>query len=164
MQTNTLLNANRSLFMPDRIATRDHNVEVLHDLGFSKVGNTTVFKSSDYFILSPAVAENTAGGYWFDIREANLKRITSTALLFVRIVPDFFIVEKMSDIQELISPEIMDNRPNSGNVWSIHMEIDLISKKAYVFNVRNPSNKILVSIISKDSIKNSFQSVVSSNI
>jgi hypothetical protein len=50
--------------MGDKIATRDHNLDVLHELGFKQVRNTTVFHKGDDYILSPAVAEGTNGKYW----------------------------------------------------------------------------------------------------
>ena len=76
-----------------RINTRYHNLEVLQDLGYRKVRNTTIFKSENEFILSPAVAESTNGKYWFDVREVNLNQISSNSLVLIRIVPDLFIFE-----------------------------------------------------------------------
>lgn len=103
------------------INTRDHNTEVLHSLGFSQVRNTTVFQKAEKFILSPAVAESTNGKYWFDVREVNLNRINKNSLLLVRIVPDLFVLENLGSLSVLFSSKVMDNRPNSGNVWGIHI-------------------------------------------
>jgi hypothetical protein len=69
--------------MPNRVNTRDHNLEIIQSFGYRRVSNTTVFKNGSDFILSPAVAESTNGKYWFDVREVNLNRINSNSLLLV---------------------------------------------------------------------------------
>lgn len=103
--------------MSNKINTRDHNFEILESLGYRKVSNTTVFKNGSDFTLSPAVAESANGKYWFDVREVNLCRINTSSLILVRIVPDLFILETIKSISSLLSKQVMDNRPKSGNVW-----------------------------------------------
>lgn len=142
--------------MNERTHTRDHNIEVLHGLGFRKVGNTTVFKKGNDFILSPAVSESMNGTYWFDVREANLKRINEDSLLLVRIVPDLFILEELKSMPTLFTKQVMDNRPNSGNVWGIHIDIKKSSNKAFLFNVKNPMNKIATNLLIKEELIERF--------
>tara|TARA_R110001583_G_scaffold141920_1_gene294203 strand:+ start:64 stop:507 length:444 start_codon:yes stop_codon:yes gene_type:complete len=146
--------------MNERVITRNHNVEILSNLGFHKIGNTSVFQRENNFILSPAVAENTNGKYWFDLRESNLNRINDNAVLLVRIVPDLFILKKLSEIKELLSTKVMDNRPNSGNVWGIYIDIERSMKKAALFNGKNLEYKVPVNLLKKDSIENEYQSIV----
>ncbi len=133
----------------NRTHTRDHNLEVLHGLGYRKVGNTTIFKSGNDFILSPAVAENTNGKYWFDIREINLNHINSNSLLLVRIVPDLFILETINSISPLLSQQVMDNRPNSGDVWGIHIDLKKSLNSALLYNKKNPDNKISTKLLKR---------------
>jgi len=144
--------------MNDKISTRDHNVDVLSALGFDRVQNTTIFKKGDQFILSPAVSESTNGTYWFDVREVNLNRISNDSLLLVRIVPNLFIIENLKKIPSLFSKQIMDNRPNSGNVWGIHIKINKISKNAFLFNVKKSNNKILTRLLNREEIIDYFKS------
>jgi hypothetical protein len=138
--------------MNDKIKTRDHNIDVLYELGFEKISNTTVFKKGSAYILSPAVAENSVGGYWFDIRQVNLERINNndSPILFVRIVPNLFIVEFLSDLSSLLSERLMDNRPHSGNVWGIGLEIIKNSNKAFLFNKQGSSDKFLTKLLNKE--------------
>ena len=145
--------------MSDKIRTRDHNLDVLRNLGYRKVSNTTVFKNGDNFILSPAVAESTNGKYWFDIREVNINRINSKSILLVRVVPDLFILETLKNISPLLSKQVMDNRPNSGNVWGIHIDIKKSTNSAFLYNIKNPYNKIATKLINKSEINDAFKAV-----
>ena len=138
--------------MSDKIKTRDHNLEILQGLGYHKVKNTTVFESGNYFILSPAVAESANGKYWFDVREVNLNHINSNSLLLVRIVPDLFILETVKSISSLLSKQVMDNRPKSGNVWGIHIDLKKSSNSALLYNIKSPGNKISTMLLKKTEI------------
>jgi len=148
--------------MSDKINTREHNIEVLQSLGYRKVSNTTVFKNGSDFTLSPAVAENTNGKYWFDVREVNLNRINSSSLLLVRIVPDLFILETIKSISSLLSKQVMDNRPNSGNVWSIHMDLNASSNNVFLYNIKSPNNKLTTKLFKKSEIKEAFSALKNS--
>lgn len=145
--------------MSNKVNTRDHNVEVVQSFGYRKVRNTTVFKNGNDFILSPAVAENSNGKFWFDVREVNLNRINSNSLLLVRIVPDLFILEALQTVSPLLSKQVMDNRPNSGNVWGIHIDIRKSTNKVFLFNIKNPSNKIATKLLKKTEINDAFDTI-----
>ena len=138
--------------MSPKINTREHNLKLLQNLGFHKVKNTTIFKSGNDFILSPAVAESTNGKYWFDIREVNLSQVNSKSLLLVRIVPNLFILETIKSISSLLSKQVMDNRPNSGNVWGIHIDLDKSSNSALLYNIKNKDHKISTRLLKKTSL------------
>lgn len=146
--------------MSDKINTRDHNIEILNGLGFHKVRNTTVFQNGDKFILSPAVSESENGKYWFDIREVNLNRINESSLLLVRIVPDLFILEPLQALSSLFSKQIMDNRPHSGNVWGIHINMNKVSSSAFLFNIKNPDNKIATKLLKKEEVSDGLRAVI----
>ena len=145
--------------MCNRVNTRDHNLEVIQSLGYRKISNTTIFKNRTDFILSPAVAESSNGKFWFDVREVNLNRINSNALLLVRIVPDLFIIEKLETISPLLTKQVMDNRPNSGNVWGIHIDIKKSTNSAFLFNIKNPSTKIATRLLKKTEIYHAFDTI-----
>jgi hypothetical protein len=144
--------------MNNRINTRNHNIEILKSLGYRRESNTTVFKNGSDFILSPAVAEGTNGRYWFDIREVNLKRINENTLLLVRIVPDLFILKTMKSIEPLLSDKLMGNRPNSGNVWSIHINL----KKSFIYNIKNKKDEMVVELFKKSEKIKSFNALKNS--
>lgn len=148
--------------MDKRMETRDHNIGILRELGFERVGRSTIFFDGKVRILSPAVSRNTSGTYWFDIRKVNLDRLDiSKLILVVRIVPDRFIVENIMNIYKLFSVNLMDNRPNSGNVWGLY--IDMGSVDANLFNIKAPHDKINVALYDvysvKDVIKNKLPDI-----
>ena len=150
--------------MSDKINTRDHNIEVLHDLGFQKERNTTVFKNGNKYILSPAVSEGSNGRYWFDVREINLNRINNDSLLLVRIVPDLFIIEHLKELSSLFTEQVMDNRPHSGNIWGIHIKLDNLSHKALLFNIKNPNKKILTKLLNKEELIDAYKEISTKRI
>ncbi len=137
--------------------TSNHNVQVLTELGFQRDGTSSVFINGQERILSPGVAQGKNGRYWFDIREANMMRLNrSTLILVVRIVPNHFIVEPFPQLHDLLTTDVMDNRPNSGNVWGIY--IDLGTTDAQIYNIKAPQRKLSVRLYDLDSIKTTIQS------
>jgi len=148
--------------MNDKVQTSSHNINVLYELGFQKFKNTTLFQKGIECILSPSVSKNSVGGYWFDIRQVNLERVNNEAMLLVRIVPDLFIIEFLKDLSSLISEKLMDNRPHSGNVWGIGLEINTTSKKVLIFNKKNPSNKFLTKLLNKEQVIEHYKKLASS--
>ncbi len=140
-----------------RTQTSNHNVQVLAELGFQRDGTSSVFMNRQERILSPGVAQGKNGRYWFDIREANMMRLNrSTLILVVRIVPNHFIVEPFPQLHELLTSDVMDNRPNSGNVWGIY--IDLGTTDAQIYNIKAPQRKLSVRLYDLDSVKTAIQS------
>ena len=91
----------------DHRNTTNYKKELLVDSGCKQFKNTTLFKKNAVFILSPAVAENTQGRYWFDIREAILSYVNvsdkaDSTIIFIRIVPDRFIVLGLSELRTIM--------------------------------------------------------------
>jgi len=138
--------------MNDRISTSQHNIKILTEHGYNQVRNTTIFCRGNEYILSPSVAENKVGRYWFDVREVNLNQLNGDAFLLVRIVPDLFILEKLTILAPLFSKELMDNRPHSGNVWGIHIELNKQKQNAKLNNIRKKDFKIETILLSKENV------------
>lgn len=132
--------------------TRYHNLSVLTEQGFKKYSNTTVFQREAISIISPSVAENIAGGYWFDLRKVNLDRLSSKAFLLVRIVPNLFVFCPLYAISDLLKGELMDNRPHSGDVWGIGMKLNFQANKVKLFNRKDSRRFVQLDLSNSESI------------
>jgi hypothetical protein len=67
-----------------RNASRSCNENVLFDVGFSRVGNSSLYrKGTQAYILSPGISKGKHEKYWFDIREANLQKIGESPNVWV---------------------------------------------------------------------------------
>ena len=96
--------------------TRFHNIDLIKkDFDYQQVGNSTLFVKNNQYLLSPSVSAGEAGSYWIDIRQTNLDQVPNRAKcdFLIRIVPDLFCLCKLSAISKLLSPVLMENRPNS---------------------------------------------------
>lgn len=145
--------------MVDNSNTRDHNLKLLRELGFKKFLNTTVFHKGELSLISPAVAENQSGGYWFDLRKVNLDRLSSRSYLLVRIVPDLFVLEPFNKVANLVAPALMDNRPHSGDVWGIGVEFRTSEMVAHLFNKSASQTKIKSKLLSLEEAKAALNSL-----
>jgi hypothetical protein len=83
--------------------------------------------------------------------------VNKDSLLLVRIVPDLFILEDLKSISSLLSEQVMDNRPNSGNVWGIHIELRKYSCEAFLFNIKNLNNKFATKLLNKIELLENFK-------
>lgn len=140
--------------------TRFHNIDLIKkDLGYQQVGNSTLFVKNGNFMLSPSVSAGEAGSYWIDIRQANLDQIPDRAKcdLLIRIVPDMFCLCKLSAINNLLSPALMDNRPHSGVVWGIKLEIKKFKKTVEIRSNRDMMISVSVQMLDKEEAIRSFQ-------
>jgi hypothetical protein len=109
-----------------------------------------MFSDGKSSILSPGVSENN-GKYWFDVRQVNLNRLDVSTLVFViRIVPDKFVVEKFINLDNLFTERVMDNRPNSGNVWGIYVDIGSI--RTVLYNIKASDRKNPVYLFELDTV------------
>lgn len=109
-----------------RSNTRVHNLDFIKEkLGYRQYRNTTIFRKDGNYMISPAVARGQKFDYWFDIRNTNLEKIPDhfDCILLIRIVPDMFCCCRLNEISELLSPNLMENRKNSGDVWGIKFYI-----------------------------------------
>ena len=126
--------------------TRYHNIEVLRSLDYAQERNTQVFSNGDHYILSPTVGEKAN---WFDIRVVNINRMNETFLLLVRIVPDKFILVHSKYISPLLTENLKDNRPHTGNVWGI--KIDYSNRSPFsevsLYNTKNSQHKLPVKLL-----------------
>ncbi|PHZ58249.1 hypothetical protein CRG86_008845 [Photobacterium leiognathi] len=133
-------------------STRHHNIQVLTNNGFKQFSNTTVFFKEAISIISPSVAQNRTGGYWFDLRKVNLDRLSTNAYLLVRVVPDQFILIGLSDIENLITEAFMDNRPHSGDVWGIKMDFNKDNSNVQLYSNKDSSSRVYSNILNVDSV------------
>ena len=140
-------------------STRHHNIQVLTNNGFKQLSNTTVFFKEAKSIISPSVAQNSTGGYWFDLRRVNIYRLSTDAHLLVRVVPDQFILISLSDIESLITEELMDNRPHSGDVWGIKMDFDKSNSKVQLYSNKDSSSRIYSNVLTVDSVTKALLSL-----
>jgi hypothetical protein len=139
--------------------TRDHNINILLEHGFKKFSNTTVFHKGSLSIISPAVAENSAGTYWFDLRKVNLKRLSSNSYILIRIVPNLFVLQSLEYINSLLTPALMDNRPNSGDVWGIKMGLNKNNMTAALYNLKASNQKISVKLLSIEKVGEELKNI-----
>ena len=140
--------------------TRFYNIDLIkRDLGYLQVGNSTLFVKTGKCMLSPSVSAGEAGSYWIDIRQANLEQIPDRAKcdLLIRIVPDMFCLCKLSAINKLLSPALMDNRPHSGLVWGIKLEIKKFKKTVEIRSNRDMMICVSVPLLDKEELIRSFQ-------
>jgi len=139
--------------------TRDHNIHILLEHGFKKFSNTTVFHKGKLSLISPAVAENSTGTYWFDLRKVNLERLSSESYLLVRIVPNLFVFQPIESIHSLLSRDLMDNRPHSGDVWGIKMELNTKAMTAKLYNLKASSQKVSVELLTTDKLSEGLRTL-----
>ena len=133
-------------------STRHHNIQVLTNNGFKQFSNTTVFFKEAISIISPSVAQNSTGGYWFDLRKVNLDRLSINAYLLVRVVPDKFILIALSDIKSLVTETLMDNRLHSGDVWGVKMDFDNNNSKVQLYSNKDSSLRVYSNVLTVDSV------------
>ncbi|SMM99782.1 hypothetical protein SPONL_883 [uncultured Candidatus Thioglobus sp.] len=53
----------------------------------------------------------------------------------------------------------MDNRPNSGNVWSIYIVLKKISNSALLYNIKNKNNEIPTKLLKKTEINKAVSKI-----
>jgi hypothetical protein len=145
--------------VPQWVGSRDNTPSPGQFRFQAESGHAIKTPSAELGCRKVAVAESSNGKYWFDVREVNLNRINSKSLLLVRIVPDLFILETLQTVSPLLSKQVMDNRPHSGNVWGIHIDIKKSTNSAFLFNIKNPSNKIATKLLKKTEINHAFDSI-----
>lgn len=140
-------------------STRHHNIQVLTNNGFRQFSNTTVFFKEAISVISPSVAQNSTGGYWFDLRKVNLDRLSTNAYLLVRVVPDQFILITLSDIKNLITEELMDNRPHSGDVWGVKMDFNNSNCKVQLYSNKDLTSRVYCNVLTVDSVTEALRSL-----
>lgn len=145
-----------------RINTRYHNIELIKvNLGYKQIGSSTLFEKNGFYLLSPSVSAGEAGSYWIDIRHANLEQIPNREEcdLLIRIVPDMFCYCKLSKINHLLSPHLMENRPHSGNVWGIKLDIKKFRKTVEIRSNRDMNISVIFPLLNKVEILNMMSKI-----
>ncbi|MFA0436907.1 hypothetical protein [Vibrio breoganii] len=140
-------------------STRHHNIQVLTNNGFRQFSNTTVFFKEAICVISPSVAQNSTGGYWFDLRKVNLDRLSTNAYLLVRVVPDQFILIALSDIKSLIAEELMDNRTHSGDVWGVKMDFNNSNCNVQLYSNKDSTSRVYCNALTVDSVTKALRSL-----
>lgn len=110
-----------------RNASRSCNEDVLLDIGFCRMGNSSLYRNgTQAYMLSPGISQGKHEKYWFDIREANLQKIgnSSKAWVLLRIVPSWFALFPLDDIRKYMNKKTEDIRSNSGLVYGFYCELD----------------------------------------
>lgn len=143
----------------DHRNTTNYKKELLVDSGCKQFKNTTLFKKNAAFILSPAVAENTQGRYWFDIREAilsyiNVSEKSDLTIVFIRIIPDRFIVLKLPELQTIMATHSKVEKTGS-KVWSFEIK----NKFSVIANKRSPTELLTVKAINESEANDFLQSI-----
>lgn len=149
----------RQVGSPVGTKTRYHNINLItQDLGYQQIGNSTVFQKNEQFIISPAVSEGANGQYWIDIRRINLNKVVFHKCDFlIRIVPDLFCCCPLNSINPLIDEDLMDNRPNSGEVWGMKLDIKFKEKKVIVRSNRDQDINIELRLLEVTDVVDYFQ-------
>jgi hypothetical protein len=111
-----------------RNTSRSCNENVLLDIGFCRVGNSSLYnkRGTQAYILSPGISQGKHEKYWFDIREANLQKIGESpkAWVLLRIVPSWFAFFPIAHIRKYMNTKTQDFRSNSGLVYGFYCELD----------------------------------------
>lgn len=132
--------------MGDNRKTTKHNIEILGELGFSQYRNTTVFQKGQRFILSPAAAQNSNSGYWFDTCKVNLDRLKpdKNPLLLVRMVPDLFVVKSLCSLSSVLDEKLMKTKPHSGEVWEnlVVMQSAKVGEQVSIASKKDRTRKV----------------------
>jgi hypothetical protein len=110
-----------------RNASRSCNEDILLNVGFCRVGNSSLYrKGALAYILSPGISQGRHEKYWFDIREANLQKTGQNSKVWVllRIVPSWFAFFPIDRIRKYMNDKTRDFRSNSGLVYGFYCELD----------------------------------------
>lgn len=135
--------------------TRFHNIKIITEkLLYNQIGSSTLFEKDGNYLLSPSVSAGESGSYWIDIRQANLDQIPdrNDCDLLIRIVPDMFCYCKLSHINQLLAPHLMDNRPHSENVWGIKLDIKKFKKKVIIRSNRDSNSAVEIPLLLKNEL------------
>lgn len=117
----------KSEVQQQRNESRSCNEDVLLDIGFSRVGSSSLYKNgTGAFILSPGISQGQHEKYWFDIRDANLQKMSNKtkAWVLLRIVPGWFAFFAIDSIRGYMNQKTQDIRKNSGLVYGFYCELD----------------------------------------
>jgi len=135
-----------------RNATRAHNIDVVTGSGYAKLGGSSLFVKPGMYLFSPGISKGKHEKYWFDIREANVKKIEKGADvgILLRIVPNMFAYLSWADISPWLTIPFSDIRANSGRVWGFYCDIKVEATKIGVVLKSDSSKEVVVSLLTRD--------------
>lgn len=124
---------------------------LVNELGLKQLGNTTIFRKVNSFVLSPSV-QNDA--YWFDIRKVNLdkfNRETEKGYLLIRFFNQFLVISLNDFIDRMIDEDKFANTANSGVHWKFK-----VLRTSDGFKVKSMINRKEIAVIEmdKENVKN----------
>ena len=139
-----------------RKASRSCNEDVLLDVGFCKVGNSSLYKKGTHsYILSPGISQGKHEKYWFDIREANLQRIGKSPKVWIllRIVPSWFAFFPIDQISKYMNEQTHDIRSNSGLVYGFYCELDEQNRRLTITSKNDESSSFSTELLDRAKVE-----------
>jgi hypothetical protein len=138
--------------------SRSCNEDVLLNIGFSRVGSSSLYMKGNVYILSPGISKGLHGKYWFDIREANLQKVDNGEKLWIlpRIVPNWFALFKIDRIHEQMNEKTQDIRANSGLVYGFYCNLDKHNKLVEITAKNDQSASFSVDLLDLTTVKQSL--------
>ncbi|KAA0257294.1 hypothetical protein FHQ18_09600 [Deferribacter autotrophicus] len=136
----------------NHIKTMQYGKNVLSDMGFKQDKNTTIFIKNEVFCLSPSVQKNKSNYYWFDIREANIKKYNhskySNFIIIVRVKNKGYIFLNFKELKKILLYESkLEN--SKFKVWSFKFYDDF----SYIYNKKNNKLKIPIKLLTEFELK-----------
>jgi len=141
-----------STLQQGRNTARAHNQDLLLNIGFLRLGSSNLFSNANgKYILSPGISAGIHQKYWFDVRDANLRKIgtSAKAWVFLRIVPNSFALFSIERIQGHFNKKTQDDRPNSGLVYGFHCVLDEPNRQITVIAKNDPSAKFVAELLNR---------------
>ena len=142
-----------------RDESRDWNVDLLLDAGFSRAPRSNFFATAaGCSVLSPGISLGQHHRRLFDVREANLRKIQdrSRAALLLRFVPEGFAFIPLEDIAQHFNSAAATHGKNSGVLYRYSCDLDVDAAIATVRSVTDKSVVLHVPLINKAAAEESL--------
>ncbi|MDZ4178132.1 MAG: hypothetical protein U1E29_02690 [Coriobacteriia bacterium] len=145
--------------MPDselrqqRTLSRNRNVDVLHSSGFRRIGPSSLFSNrDDCVILSPGIGEGEHGAHLFDIRVANLEKMSDPlrGALLLRLAPDWFAFVKLDQLTPVLTESTRTYGPRSGELYRFRCELDESGGAVTIVSTKDSSASLSVKLLDRD--------------
>jgi hypothetical protein len=145
--------------MPDsdarqqRSISRNRNVDVLHSSGFRRIGPSSLFSNrEDCVILSPGIGEGEHGAHLFDIRVANLEKMSDPlrAALLLRLDPEWFAFVKLAQLAPVLSESTQSHGTRSGELYRFRVELDESGGVVTIVSTEDSSASLSVPLLDRD--------------
>lgn len=146
----------KSEVQQQRNESRSCNEDVLIDIGFTRVGSSSLYKNeTGVFILSPGISQGKHKKYWFDIRDANLQKMSNSkkSWVLLRIVPGWFAFFDIAIIRGHLNKKTQNIRKNSGLVYGFYCELDEQSQLIKVTAKNDMSASFSLALLDRTKVK-----------